>query len=143
MGLLRSCRMLFAVVAAGVVLTMTPGSPATAAWSASGTGSASGAATVMPIGLAPTANAASDVVTVQWAAAVFPSGTPVAGYVVSRTNTLTGTKTAAGGTCAGVVAATTCADGPVPAGSWSYSDTPVQMSWTGGASPPSASVVVA
>ena len=43
-----------------------------------------------------------------------------------------------GSGCNGVVAATTCTEQSVPAGTWVYTETPVQLNWTGGASPDSA-----
>ncbi|HEY6427196.1 MAG TPA: hypothetical protein VIX84_08170, partial [Acidimicrobiales bacterium] len=65
-----------------------------------------------------------------------------AGYLVERTNVVTGTGSAAGGTCAGTVTTTTCTDEPVPPGTWTYADTPLQLSWTGGQSPASNLVTV-
>jgi hypothetical protein len=134
-------RLAFAVAVAAVALTFEPSSMAVAAWSATGSGAAAGAATAMPTGLAPSGSASGDAVTLGWAAATFPDGTLVAGYTVTRTDALNGAQAAAGGTCAGIVATTTCTDQPVPAGTWTYADTPVQLSWTGGQSPPSNQIV--
>ena len=104
-------------------------------WSAGGEGSAAGAASTMPGGNAPTARASGNVVAVTWLAASFPDGTNVAGYTVRRYNAATGAPGTVGGSCSGVVTATTCTDQPVPNGSWVYADTPVQLTWTGAESP--------
>ena len=123
-------------------LALVPSIAAGAAWSTPGSGSAGAAATVMPTGLAPAAVATRNVVTVTWPAVTLPDGTPVDGYTVMRTNAATGVTGAAGGTCAGIVTTTTCTDSPVPPGSWTYADTPVLASWTGGQSPQSNTVTV-
>lgn len=97
---------------------------------------------MMPTGLAPTASATGSRVDVRWPAVTLSSGAPVGGYEVVRINTINGASVAAGGTCAGTVTTTACTDSSVPSGIWSYADTPVQQSWTGGQSPPSNSVTV-
>jgi hypothetical protein len=126
-------------VAAGI--TLAPCATALAAWTAAGSGAAAATAAVMPAGLAPTAAATGDVVSLRWTAATFPDGTAVAGYTVTRTNAA-GTTSAAGGSCSGIVSTTTCTDSPVPPGTWTYTDTPVLLSWTGAQSPPSNAVTV-
>lgn len=125
-----------------VLLTVLPMAQGEAAWSAAGTGSSAGAATVMPTGLAPRASVTGDLVSVTWPAVTLANGTAVQGYLIERINALTGSASAAGGTCSGTVTSTTCTDGPVPPGIWEYTDTPVQLSWTGGQSPPSNAVTV-
>lgn len=133
---------LLALVVTGLAATIAPSLSVSAAWSVGGSGAAGGAAAVMPTGLAPTAGATGDVVTVRWPSATLSDGVAVAGYVVVRANAVTGTTVAAGGTCAGTVTTTSCTDSPVPPGSWTYADTPVQLTWTGGESPQSNAVTV-
>ena len=96
----------------------------------------------MPAGVAPTGSATSSSVTIRWPAVTLSSGAPVAGYVISRFNALNGSAATVGPGCAGVVTTTTCTEQSVPSGAWIYTDTPVQLSWTGAASPASAAIVV-
>lgn len=77
-----------------------------------------------------------------WTAAALSNGTGVAGYTVSRYDSVTGTQQVVGAGCSGVVTTTSCTESSVPAGSWVYTDTPVQLSWTGGQSGQSGTVVV-
>lgn len=135
-----SARLLVVLLAAPVALL--PASAALAAWSAAGSGSAAGAAAVMPSGAAPSGSVAGTSVTVSWTAAQLSSGAAVAGYLISRTNANTGAPGTVGAGCSGVVTSTTCTEQSVPAGTWVYTDTPVQLNWSGGASPSSASLVV-
>jgi hypothetical protein len=133
---------LFAVSVA-VPLGLAPAPAALAAWSAAqGPGSATGAATVMPSGTAPSGSAASASVTISWSAAKFPNGTAVAGYVINRYNAITGALATVNAGCSGVVTTPTCTEQSVQPGTWVYTDTPVQLTWTGGASPDSAPIVV-
>ena len=111
---------------------------ALAAWSTDGSGSTAGAAATMPGGLAPTARASGNQVTLSWPAATLPDGTDVAGYTVQRYDAANGAPGGAvGGTCNGVVTTTTCTDQGVPNGTWVYTDTPVELAWTGAESPAS------
>jgi len=123
-------------------LVLGPASAALASWSAQGSGGAASAATVMPTGAQPVAGAAGSSVTVSWSASTFPGGPPVGGYVVKRFNAVTAVQSPVGSGCSGVVTATTCTENAVPSGAWVYTDTPVQLNWTGGASPDSTPVVV-
>ena len=124
------------------VIAVIPGAVSWAAWSISGAGAGAAASFTMPTGLTPSGSVSSDFVSLSWSAATFPDGTPVAGYLVSRINASTGSPGTVGGSCAGVVAATSCVDSPVPVGNWVYTVTPVQLSWTGGQSPGSNVVTV-
>jgi hypothetical protein len=124
----------------GMCFMATPAS--LAAWSATGPGGAAGAADSMPTGAAPSGSATNSQVTISWTAAKFPNGTAVAGYVIKRYNATTHALATVGSGCAGVVAATTCTEQSVPPGTWVYTDTPVQLSWTGGTSPDSAPILV-
>lgn len=116
-------------------------SAAPAAWSTSGSGDAAAAATSMPTGLAPAAAVTGATATVSWTQADMADGNPVAGYLVHRYNETTGAQATVGGTCAGVVVSTSCSE-TLPPGSWTYTDTPVQLSWTGQESPAGNSVTV-
>ena len=114
---------------------------ADAAWASHGTGAAAGAAYTMPAGTAPTATRSASTAAVTWSAATFQGGPAVAGYVVHRYDSASGAPSTVGGTCAGVVTAASCRES-VPPGSWYYTDTPVQLGWTGGESPPGNTVTV-
>jgi hypothetical protein len=125
------------IIAFTIAAVLSAGaSPAVAAWSIGGAGPTAAGATTMSTGATPTASATGSTVNVRWPAATFSGGTPVAGYIVQRYNALNGALATVGGTCAGVVTATICRES-VASGSWIYTDTPVQLSWTGTASSPS------
>ncbi len=141
----RTCARLHPwLVLAGLALplALAPASAALASWSTQGPGAAAGAATVMPTGAAPAVRVAGSSVTVSWPASTLPGGAAVGGYVIDRFNAVTLAQATVGSACNGVVAATTCTEQSVPAGSWVYTVTPVQLNWTGGASPDSAPVTV-
>jgi hypothetical protein len=82
-------------------------------------------------------------VTVSWTQATLSGGTAVTGYVVNRSDASTGTQQTTGAGCAGTIAALTCTEYAVPAGSWKYSVTPRYSSWWGAESARSATVTVA
>jgi len=117
--------------------------PAGASWSAGGSGTGSSKADTMPSVAQPSARVSGTSVTVQWPGASLPGAVPVAGYLITRVNATTGAPTTVGAGCAGVVAATTCTEIGVPAGSWTYSVVAVQNQWRGSPSAPSAAVSVA
>lgn len=121
-------------------LTATPA--AFAAWSANGSGSSGAAATTMATGHAPTGSVFSSQVTLSWTAAPMASGAAVQGYVISRFNALNGSPATVGAGCSGVITTTSCTENSVPSGTWIYTDTPVEQSWTGTASPASQSITV-
>jgi hypothetical protein len=108
--------------------------PALAAWSASGIGTAAGAATTMPAGQTPSASAGRTNATVFWPAASFANGAAVAGYLVNRYDAATGALQTIGAACSGLITTTTCTENNVPSGTWEYTDTPVQGGWTGASS---------
>ncbi|HEV2361854.1 MAG TPA: hypothetical protein VGS21_09150, partial [Acidimicrobiales bacterium] len=91
---------------------------------------------------APSGSASGGSVTISWAAALMGNGTAVAGYVIRRYNSVNGAPATVGARCSGVVVATSCTESPVPSGSWVYTVTPVQMSWTGHESAPSGTITV-
>jgi hypothetical protein len=116
--------------------------PASATWSVPGSGSGAGAATTMPTGDTPSASVSVTSVTVSWTAAKLASGAAVAGYTVARYNASTGAPATVGASCSGTITATSCTESAVSAGSWVYTDTPVELNWRGAASAASASVIV-
>jgi hypothetical protein len=130
---------MIAALAASSLLVPTE---AWAVWSASGTGSAAGAAAVVPTGATPSASVSGTSVLVSWSAASLSSGTSVAGYTVSRYDATTDAQAVVGAGCSGVVTTTSCTETSVPAGNWVYTDTPVEVNWTGAASGQSSAVVV-
>jgi len=132
----------FPLAVASVATALVVVSPAFAAWSVGGSGSADGEALVMPAGTTPTASASGNRVTVSWSAATFANGTVVAGYIVNRYSTA-GVLQTVGSGCSGVITTLTCTELAVPNGTWTYTDTPVQSNWTGAASAQSSSVQVA
>jgi hypothetical protein len=117
-------------------------SPAQASWSGGASGITSAEAFTMPSGAQPIASASGKNVTIRWPAEYFPDNQSVAGYIVYRVNAATGVQAAAGASCSGTIAATTCTDLNVPSGTWTYTDTPVQDSWSGGQSLPSRPITL-
>lgn len=133
-------RLLAASLPIGIGLLLAPCAAAFGAWSATGTGATGGAATVMPTGATPSVSAAGTSVSVRWSLATLPGGAAVAGYVVKRYDATNGSLATVQANCSGTVTVTTCTESGVPAGSWNYTVTPVQSSWTGGESSYSAVV---
>lgn len=127
------------LVALGLLLV--PG-VAIAAWTATGSGDASSKAFSMPAGGTPTVSATGRNVTVSWSAETFPNGDPVAGYIVSRYPDGGGAPQTVLPDCDGAIAATSCTERAVPAGTWRYTVTPVHGSWTGAEGPLSAAVTI-
>jgi len=115
---------------------------AQAAWVVGGSGNAAALAYTMPSGGQPSVSATGNSVSVRWPAALFPDGRGVAGYVIHRFDSATGAPAAVGASCSGTVTSTTCTEQAVPAGTWTYTDTPVQDNWSGGQSPASAAVTL-
>jgi hypothetical protein len=113
-----------------------------ASWASPGTGSGSSRALVMPAGNAPTTSVLGRNVTVSWTASAFPSGPNVNAYRIGRYNGALVSQTV-GASCNGSIAALTCTEAAVPAGTWTYTVTPKQAGWLGAESSRSASVTVA
>ncbi len=84
-------------------------------------------------------------VTLNWTTTTTASGAAIGGYTINRYSVSTGgTPTAATGGCSGTVAALTCTEQSVPAGTWYYAVTPKISLWAGTESGRlSASVVAA
>lgn len=125
-----------------LTLGLTLSVPALAAWGAGGSGTASSRAYTMPAGGQPLASASGNSVSVRWPAAVFPDNKVVTGYIIHRFDAASGAQAPVGAGCSGIVPTTTCTELNVPAGTWIYTDTPVQDKWTGTQSPASAPVTV-
>lgn len=136
----RTSKLGAAAIAAA--LALAPAGIAAAAWSGSGSGSGSGAATLMPTGTAPTGTGGGTSVRVSWPASSMANGPAVAGFVINRYNAINGSPATVGAGCSGVITTTTCTETSVPAGTWVYTDTPVQDSWIGGESPDSSAITV-
>lgn len=118
-------------------------SVALAAWQApSSAATANASATTMPTGSTPSASAIGSSVTVSWTASSL-GGAPVPGYVVKAYDAATNTPRTVGASCAGTVTSTSCTESNVAAGTWRYTVTPTDASWSGGESAKSASVTVA
>jgi hypothetical protein len=132
---------LVAVLAA--VITWIVPTAAYAIWSVTGSGRAATAAAVMPTGSTPSARAGIGSAVLSWTAVTLPDGAAVTGYVITRYDAATGASLPAGGTCSGVVTATTCTDDSLGAGSWSWTDRPVYGNWNGAESQPSRPISVA
>ena len=139
---LRSRAIWLAAVPLALPLTLVSTGAAFATWSAGGAGGAGGAARAMPTGSAPSGTVSVNSVTLSWAAASFTGGAAVAGYKINRYDSVTGAPASVGAGCSGVVSTTTCTETSVTPGTWVYTDTPVQLSWTGGESSDSGVVTV-
>jgi len=111
-----------------------------AAWSGTGTVSGQVQAATMPAGPAPTASAAGHSVTVSWSGRTL-LGQSVTGYVVRRYSAGGGAQTIGSG-CSGTITDLSCTESSVPAGTWTYTVTPLLDAWTGTESAASAAVTV-
>ena len=128
-------------IVACVLVALAVVGGAAAEWSSTGDDDAAGRAFTMPAGNTPSVSVSGSDVSLRWPAATFPDGTAVAGYLVER-HGLNGAPVPVSAGCSGVVTTTTCTEHNVPSGSWTYTDTPVQDSWSGGESPPSSPATV-
>lgn len=112
------------VVAASILALVLTGTSA-AAWTASAEGTAAAAAGRLE-GTKPTATP-SGVLTISIALS-WADSAGATGYTIQRT----GGAGEVGGTCAGIVATTSCSDSPVtPLTTYTYTVTPVRPPWTG------------
>ena len=127
-----------------LVVAALVASNASAAWNQTASGPAASRAKTLGAGNAPTAATAVSGkrtnVTVTWTASSFAEGGSVPGYVVRRYNASTGALQAVGANCSGVIAALSCTESNVAAGSWQYTITPAAGSWRGSESAKSATV---
>lgn len=130
-----------AVGVADLLAALAVAGSADAVWAAGGSGGGAGRSAVMPAGLQPVASVSGSDVTVRWPTAVLPTGAAVEGYRLNRYDA-NGQPVGASASCAGTITTTTCVEHNVPSGTWSYSDTPVQLSWSGATSPASVPVTI-
>jgi hypothetical protein len=130
-------------VVAALALSLGAGS-AQAYWTAASVpgGNSAAAATTVGAGAKPTGVPTGGSVALSWAASTLASGQAVSGYTVTRYSA-TNVPQTVGGTCSGLVAATTCTETGVPTGTWTYTITPrFATNWTGAESAKSSNVVV-
>lgn len=129
-------------------LCLLGGSTAHAYWGGSGTGAGTAVSDTLPAGEQPTVTASGSAITVSWAQSPF-QGQPIGtfnggGYVVARRPAGGGAAVTPSAGCdttiSGAAATLSCEELDVPPGSWTYTVTPVLMTWTGETSPASAAV---
>jgi IPT/TIG domain len=130
------------VVFGMIVLAVTGVAVASASWLSSALGSGRAAAQNVSAGNQPTVQANGSSVTVSWSASTLSGGGAVAGYQVKRYDS-SNVLQAIGPNCAGTIAGLTCTETSVPNGTWKYSVTPVQGSWSGAESPMTTVTVAA
>src|ERR671937_597304 len=138
---MRRTRLVLMAPITGIVLWAGMG-VALAVWSYTANTQAYGKAVTMPAGATPAVSASGASVTVSWSQGTFPSGAPVNGYVVKRYDATTNLLQPIGPGCSGTIPGLACTENNVPAGSWKYSVTPTQSSWTGSESSKSATVTI-
>ena len=125
-----------------VCLTLSTAT-AWAFWTAGSVLGGYGAAAVSSVspGARPTGSVAGSAVTVAWSPTTLITGQAVSGYVVKRYSGSTAQTILTA--CTGTITSTSCVEGNVPTGVWTYSVTPVfATNWVGGESAKSANVVV-
>ena len=120
----------------------------TAAWSiwmphsAPGWGAAS--ATSVGSGAVPSVTHSSGSITLSWTPAALVSGAPVTGYLVRRYSAADLSEQTITTNCAGVITDLECVETGVPAGTWTYTVTPlVGTQWVGAESAQSEPVASA
>jgi hypothetical protein len=113
-----------------ICLAALGAAPAWGAFSARGIGTSNASVAVMraPASVAATVAPGATTVHVAWDAATAPAGS-LDGYAVERVTGAT-VAPACGTSIAALTAATTCDDGPVPAGTYTYRVRAVFRSWT-------------
>jgi hypothetical protein len=135
-------RLRVTVICALVAVLVGP-SAAQAAWSSSGSGFGNAKAQSVQAGAVPMVSVSGRNVTVSWAQATLSGGGAISSYQIKRYAASTGTQQTIAAACAGTIAALTCTENAVPAGSWKYSVTPTCAGWAGAESPRSATATVA
>ena len=135
-------RLVALVVVVAVALLLLPGT-ASAMWQRPGAGVGAAKGSTMPTGNRPTTSSTGRNVAVSWTATTLVDGTNAAGYRVARYASPSGTPQTIGASCSGTIAALTCTEQAVPAGTWYYTVTPRQGTWIGSESPASTNVVIA
>ena len=120
------------VIALGILLISCAGPAANAFWGSVSSGFGAAKADSLPQGAKPATSVAGTTVTVSWAASTTTAGRPVTGYSIARYGSATGgTRVAATGSCQGTIAALSCAEANLPAGTWYYTVTPLLSLWQG------------
>jgi hypothetical protein len=126
-----------------IAVALAHGGIAAASWHPTGSGHGFSRADAMAAGNTPSAGLAHPPsgrdVTVSWTAS--GGSVPVDGYLVKRYSS-GGVQQTIGAACSGTIAATSCTESSVPAGSWRYSVTPVHQTWRGAESAQSSAVTV-
>ncbi|MDR6438949.1 hypothetical protein J2790_004124 [Paenarthrobacter nicotinovorans] len=121
-----------AIIVAGLLLLSWGGPAASAFWGSISSGPAAAKADSLAQGARPAASISGANVTVSWTASTTAAGRPVTGYSIARYSSATaGTRIPATGACAGTVAALSCVESAVPAGTWYYTVTPTLSLWQG------------
>jgi hypothetical protein len=116
---------------------------AAAGWALSGSGSAAAKAKTLGAGNTPSVSGSGHKVTVTWTATSYVGGGgTAAGYLIRRYDAVTGVGQGAANGCSGTLAALTCTEASVPAGSWRYTVTPATANWRGPESGMSVVVVI-
>ena len=136
-------RLMPLVLAACLVITATA---AWGYWSAGSTlgGNGTTAASIVNQGATPTATVVGRAITVSWTASTLANGQAVTGYRVKRYDAGTLAPQTILTACTGTIAATSCVENSVPAGSWRYSVTPLfATNWQGAESVRSIAATVA
>ncbi len=126
-----------------VLLGTSVTSAAWAVWSFSSTpgGAGAAAATTVGAGVTPTVTTSGSSMIVRWGASTLGTGTAVSGYLVTRYSAGLVAQTTLGN-CSGVIANTGCIENNVPAGTWTYTVTPVYATnWKGAESSKSSGQV--
>lgn len=134
------CFLLTVSIAAAVAIGFPGG--AAAGWRVVASGAAKAKAKTLGTGNRPTGAVAGHKVTVSWAASAYLEGGAPGGYIVRRYNATTGVEQTIGSNCSGTIAALTCTENAVPAGSWQYTITPATANWRGPQSVKSLTIVV-
>ena len=120
------------VIALGIFLISCAGPAANAFWGSVSSGFGAAKADSVGQGAKPATSVAGTTVTLNWTASTTTAGRSVSGYSIARYSSATGgTRVAATGTCQGTIAALSCAEANVPAGTWYYTVTPQLSLWQG------------
>lgn len=121
-----------ALIVVGILFVSWGGPAAVAFWGSVSAGSGVAKADALSQGARPTTTVSGTSVTVAWAASTTAAGRSVTGYSIARYGSATGgTKVPATGSCSATVAALSCVEVGVPAGTWFYTVTPLLSLWQG------------
>jgi len=119
------------------------GGGAWAYWSVTASGIGAAGAAVVNHGEKPSGVVADDTVTLTWPSSALSNGEAVDGYAITRYDAVTLVSQTLLSSCRGIVETTVCTEVDVPAGTWSYTVTPlIGAQWRGAESDRSEPVVV-